>query len=336
MTNSTSEQPPVPEREAESLSGEPPPTAEAAESESSLWSGGEEGAPTDAGGPYPPPVAKEVRRPPHVRLSPWLLLDIGLVLLVAGLVVTIGSRLLGPARGVDVVWYGAVLAGVACIVGGLAVIAGGRKSIEAAIPVPSARVVRELVETFVLALLIFLAVRATLQNFRVEGSSMDPVLHNGQYLIVNKAIYTRINLKTISKFLPFIDAGDSPVRYLFRAPRRGDVVVFRFPGNPDRDFIKRIIGEPGDTVEVRDGTVYVNGGPLDEPYITSKPTYVYGPTEVPPHQYFALGDNRNNSYDSHVWGFLPEENIIGQAWLSYWPKDDWGLILNKDLSPQAP
>jgi signal peptidase I len=198
------------------------------------------------------------------------------------------------------------------------------------------RVARELIETFVLALLIFLVVRSALQNFRVEGSSMDPVLHDGQYLIVNKAIYTRINLKTISRFLPFIDPGDNPVHYLFRRPRRGDVVVFRFPGNPERDFIKRIIGEPGDTVEIKDGTVYIDGSPLDEPYITSKPTYVYGPTVVPANQYFVLGDNRNNSYDSHVWGFLPEENIIGQAWLSYWPKDSWGLVLNKNLSPQAP
>jgi signal peptidase I len=113
-------------------------------------------------------------------------------------------------------------------------------------------------------------------------------------------------------------------------------VVFRFPGNPERDFIKRIVGEPGDTVEINNGTVYIDGNPLDEPYITSKPTYNYGPMEVPPKQYFVLGDNRNNSYDSHVWGFLPEENIIGQAWLSYWPKDSWGLILNKNLSPQAP
>jgi signal peptidase I len=269
MTNSTSEQPPFPEEEAGSPSGEPPSTVEAAEPEVLLWSGGEEEALTEAGEPYPPPAAEEA--PPK------------------------------PSRGRRI-----------------------------------GRLAREFVETFVLALLIFLAVRATLQNFRVEGSSMDPVLHNGQYLIVNKAIYTRINLKSISRIIPFIDAGDSPVRYLFRAPRRGDVVVFRFPGNPDRDFITRIIGEPGDTVEVRDGTVYINGGPLDEPYITSKPTYTYGPAEVPPKQYFVLGDNRNNSYDSHVWGFLPEENIIGQAWLSYWPKADWGLILNKDLSPQAP
>jgi signal peptidase I len=198
------------------------------------------------------------------------------------------------------------------------------------------RLARELVETLVLALLIFLVVRAALQNFRVEGSSMDPVLHNGEYLIVNKAIYTRINLKTISRFIPFIDPGDNPVRYIFRRPQRGDVVVFRFPGNPERDFIKRIVGEPGDTLEIKDGAVYIDGGPLDEPYITSKPTYTYGPVEIPPDQYFVLGDNRNNSYDSHVWGFLPEENIIGQAWLSYWPKDSWGLILNKNLSPQAP
>ena len=157
---------------------------------------------------------------------------------------------------------------------------------------------------------------------------MNPVLHDGQYLIVNKAIY--LNLKTIDEFIPFMDLGD---RYLFRHPQRGDVVVFRFPGNPERDFIKRVIGEPSDTVEIRDGTVYVNGGALDEPYITSKPTHPYGPTEVPPRHYFVLGDNRNNSYDSRQWGFVPEENIIGQAWLSYWPKDDWGLVENKDLSP---
>ncbi len=165
---------------------------------------------------------------------------------------------------------------------------------------------------------------------------MDPVLHNGQYLIVNKAIYTRIDLGPVSRFIPFYDPGDDSVRYLFRSPRRGDVVVFRFPNNPDRDFIKRIIGEPGDTVEVKGGYVYIDGAPLDEPYISNKPTYTYGPTEVPPNHYFVLGDNRNNSYDSHVWGFLPEENIIGQAWLSYWPKDDWGLVLNKNLLPQGP
>ena len=198
------------------------------------------------------------------------------------------------------------------------------------------RLARELAETLILALLIFLAVRAALQNFRVEGSSMDPSLHNSQLIIVNKAIYTRMNLEGISRFIPFYDPGDDPVRYLFRRPRRGDVVVFRFPRNPERDFIKRIVGEPGDTVEVKGASVFIDGVRLDEPYITNKPTYTYGPEEVPPKHYFVLGDNRNNSYDSHVWGFLPEENIIGQAWLSYWPRDSWGLVPNKSVSPQAP
>lgn len=198
------------------------------------------------------------------------------------------------------------------------------------------RLAREVIETLILALLIFLAVRAALQNFRVEGSSMDPALHNGQLIIVNKAIYTRINLEPISRFIPFFDPGDDGVRYLFRHPRRGDVVVFRFPGNPDRTYIKRIIGEPGDTVEVKGGTVYIDGAPLSEPYIVNKANYTYGPEEVPPKQYFVLGDNRNNSRDSRSWGFLPEGNIIGQAWLSYWPQDFWGLIPNKNLSPQGP
>jgi signal peptidase I len=254
-----------------SPSGEPPPTAEAEESEALFWSSGAgEGMLIGVTEPYPRPVAHEVPPKP-----------------------SFGKRI--------------------------------------------RRLARELIGTVVIALLVFVAVRAAFQNYRVEGSSMEPVLHNGQYMIVNKAIYTRIGLKTISRFMPFIDAGDGSLHYLFRPPRRGDVVVFRLPGNPERaPLIKRIIGEPGDTVGIRNGVVYIDGSPLDEPYITSKPTYHYGPTEVPPKQYFVLGDNRNNSYDSHVWGFLPEENIIGQAWLSYWPRSDWGLILNKHLSPQAP
>jgi signal peptidase I len=103
-----------------------------------------------------------------------------------------------------------------------------------------------------------------------------------------------------------IDYGDAK-------PRRGDLVVFRFPGSPDRDFLKRIVGEPGDTVEIRNGTVYIDGAPLDEPYITNKPAYTYGPAHVPPKNYFVLGDNRNDSYDSNLWGFLPEENITGRV-----------------------
>lgn len=209
------------------------------------------------------------------------------------------------------------------------------------------RVTRELVETLILALLIFLAVRAAVQNFQVEGSSMIPNLHNGEFLLVNKLIYAEVDLDAIDRFIPFVDIGDG-THHLFRAPRRGDVVVFRFPRDPSRDFIKRIIGVPGDTVEVKEGTVFIDGQPLDEPYLTDKPNYILPPITVPPGQYFVLGDNRSGSFDSHSWTayaptpdwpnppFVPEENIIGQAWLSYWPFSDWGLVPNKSLNPSAP
>src|SRR3990170_3576685 len=248
--------------------------------------------------------------------------------------------MLGPVAGPepeDFLWPegGAEAAAIAAAESGLVL----PRPVEEAPPRPRhrwRRTARELVETLILALLIFLVVRSAVQNFRVEGSSMDPSLADGQYLIVNKAIYAHINLNPISRILPFIEPGDDPEWYVFRQPSRGDVVVFRFPNDPKRDFIKRIIGEPGDTVEVRGGTVYINGQLLDEPYITNKASYNYGPATVPPKQFFVLGDNRNNSYDSHVWGFVPRENIIGQAWLSYWPRDSFGLVPNKSLKPQAP
>jgi signal peptidase I len=181
------------------------------------------------------------------------------------------------------------------------------------------RVGVELVQTLVLAVLIFLAVRAMAQNFRVEGSSMEPGLHHGEYLLVNKAVYFKINLATLDKYLPFIDPGDEPERYIFHGPKRGEVVVFRFPEDPGRDFIKRVIGVPGDTVRIQDGRVFVNGVELDEPYTNTEGRTDYREQVVPPHQYFVLGDNRPNSSDSRSWGFVPEENIIGRAMFTYWP-----------------
>jgi signal peptidase I len=192
------------------------------------------------------------------------------------------------------------------------------------------RLLREAAETVILAVLIFLFVRAVVQNFQVEGASMQPTLQNGWYLLVNKAIYFEINLGTVHKFVPLVDPGDDPTRYLFRGPERGDVIVFRDPnlasGQPERDFIKRIIGEPGDVVEVRDRTVFVNGRALQEPYVLEPPAYTCPPRRVPEGHYFVLGDNRNNSSDSHLWGPVPKENIIGMAWVNYWPLDILGLI----------
>jgi signal peptidase I len=208
------------------------------------------------------------------------------------------------------------------------------------------RVGRELAETVILAVLIFFAVKAVVQNFRVEGASMEPSLQSEEYLLVNKAIYFRVDMDKVHQFLPFIPNDNGQKKHLFRAPRRGDVVVFRFPMDPSRDFIKRVIGVPGDTVEVKDEKVYINGAPLVEPYILATPNYTYGPKTVPAGAYFVLGDNRRNSYDSHAWGsscpaqqqcdFVPEENIIGQAWLQYWPLDAFGFVNNKIIKPHVP
>lgn len=172
---------------------------------------------------------------------------------------------------------------------------------------------REVAETLIMTVLIFVLVRGLLvQNFRIEGFSMEPTLHEGQYLIVNKLIY-----------------------YL-RPPQRGDIVVFAFPRGPERDFIKRVIGLPGDTVEIRPGQVLVNGEVIAEPYDPEPVNYSYPPTVLGPNEYFVLGDNRNNSSDSHTWGPLERKYIIGKAWLSYWPPQEWGLVPNYAVQAREP
>jgi signal peptidase I len=194
------------------------------------------------------------------------------------------------------------------------------------------RIAWELTQTLVLAVLIFLLVRTVAQNFRVEGPSMEPGLHNGQYLLVNKAVYFKLNVGTLSKFIPFINAEDGEEKFLFHGPQRGDVIVFRYPKDPSRDFIKRIIGVPGDRVRVVDGIVYVNDVALDEDYISAHAGRdLEEEMVVPEGNYFVLGDNRPNSSDSRAWGFVPEENIIGKALLTYWPLGDLGGAGNRSL-----
>ncbi len=196
----------------------------------------------------------------------------------------------------------------------------------------------EALETALLAALIFVAVRFSLQNFRVEGVSMAPSLQDGEYLIINRLAYLKVNLEMFD-WLPFFDAQEGEVLYLFGAPKRGDVVVFRSPTPPYRHFIKRIIGLPGDTVQIdaTTGRVYVNGRPLQEPYALGK-THCgpgprsCGPWAVPPGHYFVLGDNRENSTDSRFFGFVPEEDIIGKAFITYWPLSDFGLAPNHSIS----
>lgn len=171
----------------------------------------------------------------------------------------------------------------------------------------SSKVIREILETVALTVLIFLLVRVAVQNFRVDGTSMLPTVHSGDLVLVNK------------------------VDYLLHPPERGDVIVFRFPLNTQEDFIKRVIGVPGNVVRVRAFQgVWVNGQKLSEPYILQIPNYNFGPVRVPNNDFFVLGDNRNDSYDSHEWlgannkpaPWVPRGNIIGKVLISYWPLTD--------------
>jgi signal peptidase I len=186
-------------------------------------------------------------------------------------------------------------------------------------------VVWEIAQTILLTVLIFLGVRAVVQNFKVEGASMEPTLHSGQYLLINKVGYARVEGTPLALALPN-DGATAGDHYLFGAPQRGDIVVFRSPMQPDKDFIKRVIGVPGDTVEIRGGQVYINGAVINEPYIRDKAPYLVPRQVVPPNHFFVLGDNRPNSSDSHVWGLVPADNIIGRAWVSYWPPSLWGSV----------
>ncbi len=162
---------------------------------------------------------------------------------------------------------------------------------------------REIVETILFTLLIYVLVRTFLfENYRVVGRSMEPTLENDQFLVVNK------------------------LDYRLHEPQRGDIIVFRDPRADDRKLIKRIIGLPGEEIEINNGNVYINGYALDEPYIRSLGRYSQVSRTIPDGQYFVLGDNRNNSSDSHNWGMLPFDNIVGKAWLSYWPPTMWGVI----------
>ncbi len=166
---------------------------------------------------------------------------------------------------------------------------------------------QEIIESLFLALIIYLVINAITGRFYVRGSSMEPSLHNGQYLIVSK------------------------ISYLFKEPQRGDIVVFLSPHATGDDYIKRIIGLPGEQVEVRDGAVWINGYRLDEPYLSTGVPYT-GSWVLGPDEYFVLGDNRANSSDSHAWGPLPRKNIIGKAWLCYWPPQHWGTVPHHSFS----
>lgn len=191
-------------------------------------------------------------------------------------------------------------------------------------------VAREVIETILLAALVFLLIQITLQNFRVKGASMEPNLHDGEHLVVTKLAYLYADPAWLNGLFPFLSLDTRNPVFFFGQPQRGDIIVFRFPRDPTREFIKRVIADPGDRVEVRSGQVFINGKALDEPYVfdAERDRLSMATLVVPPDSYFVMGDNRKGSNDSRDWGPVPRQYIIGKAFVTYWPLSAWGLIPN--------
>ena len=187
-------------------------------------------------------------------------------------------------------------------------------------------VIKELFETVILALLIFVVLQLSVQNFRVQGPSMRPTLENGEHVLVNRLVYVKLDPNRVVSMLPFVDQGPESSIYPFHAPRRGEVIIFRFPRDESRDFVKRVIGVPGDRIEIEDGQVIVNGIPLAEPYITRPDRGDMDEVTVPEGSFFVLGDNRRASNDSRHWGPVPADNVVGRAWVAFWPLNRWHAL----------
>ena len=183
----------------------------------------------------------------------------------------------------------------------------------------------EAIETALLTLVLFVLVRTVVLNFKVDGLSMAPTLAHGQYLLINRVAYLSVEQGYLA-WWPWPEHCVNTRCYLFSPPRRGDIVVFWPPSSSQLPYIKRVIGLPGERVEVRGGKVLIDDEALEEPYINGPVNYSAPPMTVPAGEYYVLGDNRNSSTNSHLFGVLPGDQIIGQAWLSYWPREAWGML----------
>jgi signal peptidase I len=164
------------------------------------------------------------------------------------------------------------------------------------------KILREAGIIVLIAVAIFVLLRLTIQSYTVVMSSMEPNFQEGECIMVSK------------------------VSYRSSGPQRGEVIVFDPPFDSQYPFIKRVIGLPGETVEIKEGKVFIDGIPLEEEYIAAQPNYTMSAQEIPENEYFVLGDNRNNSNDSHNSWTVPRDNLIGRAWFTYWPPSKWGIV----------
>ena len=187
-------------------------------------------------------------------------------------------------------------------------------------------VLREAIETVALVLFFVLVLQSAIQNYRVEGPSMLPYMENLDRVLVNKLGYTEIDAERAIGWIPSVDVEEGTVWRPMGEPSVGDVVVFRWPVDERQFFVKRIIGLPGDTIRIERGVVYRNGSPLEEPYIEHESYETIVGRIIQEGEYYVLGDNRAQSDDSRRWGAVPEENIIGEVWLTYWPFNRFTLF----------
>jgi signal peptidase I len=186
------------------------------------------------------------------------------------------------------------------------------------------KIILEYAKSAAIAIALALVIRAfVVQAFKIPSGSMEPTLMVGDHILVNKFIY---GVK-----LPFVNKTIIP----FKEPKREDIVVFIFPQDKSKDFIKRVIALPGEKVEIRDNKIYIDDKLYPDPYghyENSKGTYVFrgkfGPVKVPERHVFVLGDNRDHSYDSRYWGFVPIEYLRGKAMIVYWSWPNWNRILH--------
>ncbi len=161
----------------------------------------------------------------------------------------------------------------------------------------------DLLETIIFAFILAFIIKSfILQISYIPTGSMIPTLNEREAVLVLR------------------------VPYYFREPKRGEIIIFKYPEDPTKEYVKRLIGLPGDKIEIKNGVVYVNGNPLEEPYVQNKTSDNYGPITVPQNSYFVLGDNRPVSVDSRYWGFVPKKNLVGKAVFRLWPPQRVGLV----------
>ena len=186
--------------------------------------------------------------------------------------------------------------------------------------------IREAIEALAIAVFLTFLFQSAGQVYQVHGWSMEPTLLPADRVLLNKAAYLRIDAEPTARLLPWLDAEPGAAWEPFGGPRRGDVVVFAYPNDPSQVFVKRVIGEPGDSVRLEEGVIHLNGEALDEPYVEYGAHETLAEVIVGEGEYFVVGDNRPGSSDSRNWGTVSREAIIGKTWIVYWPPQRWRAL----------